>query len=109
MQPTILFRINQEDIALQSIQTRRIVMFVFILLAAALFVLGMMILPDTIITQFGRNTGDVSTMPKMLALAIPSVLCILFSVLFYRKGKSKDLAIAILGLVLFGLAFFVNR
>jgi cytochrome bd-type quinol oxidase subunit 2 len=98
-----------EDTVLQSIQTRRIVMFLFIFLAAALFVLGMMILPETIITQFGRNVGEVSTMPKMLGLAIPSVLCILFAVLFYRKGKSKDLAIAILGLVLFGLAFFVNR
>ena len=94
---------------MQSIQTRRIVMFLFIFLAAALFVLGMMILPETIITQFGRNVGEVSTMPKVLGLAIPSVLCILFAVLFYRKGKSKDLAIATLGLVLFGLAFFVNR
>ncbi|MEA4871086.1 MAG: hypothetical protein VB062_10735 [Christensenella sp.] len=94
---------------MQSIQTRRIVMFVFIALAVALFVLGMITLPETIITQFGRNVGEVSTMPKMLALAIPSVLCVLFSVLFYRKGKSKDLAIAILGVVLFGLAFFVNR
>lgn len=100
---------NLEDTVLQSIQTRRIVMFLFIFLAAALFVLGMMILPETIITQFGRNVGEVSTMPKVLGLAIPSVLCILFAVLFYRSGKSKDLAIAILGLVLFGLAFFVNR
>ena len=50
---------------MQSIQTRRIVMFLFIFLAAALFVLGMMILPETIITQFGRNVGEVSTMPKV--------------------------------------------
>jgi hypothetical protein len=48
-------------------------------------------------------------MPRLLGLAIPSVLCILFSVLFFRNGKSKDLAIAIFGVVLFGLAFFVNR
>ena len=92
-----------------TIQTRRIVMFVFIFVAVALFTLGMMILPETIITQFGRNVGEVSTMPKMLGLAIPAVLCILFSVLFYRNGKSKDLAIAIFGVVLYGLAFFVNR
>ena len=94
---------------MNSIQTRRIIMFMFIFLAVALFVLGMITMPETIITQFGRNVGEVSTMPKMLALAIPAVLCILFSVLFYRKGKSKDLAIAIFGVVLYGLAFLVNR
>lgn len=94
---------------MNSIQTRRIIMFMFIFLAVALFVLGMITLPETVVTQFGRSAGEVSTMPKMLALAIPAVLCILFSVLFYRKGKSKDLAIAIFGVVLYGLAFLVNR
>ncbi|PKM39326.1 MAG: hypothetical protein CVV04_11460 [Firmicutes bacterium HGW-Firmicutes-9] len=91
-----------------TIQARRIIMFVFLFLAVALFVLGMIILPDTLITQIGISSHANSTMPKMLALAIPSVLCVLFSVLFYRSGKSKDLAIAILGVVLFALAFIVN-
>lgn len=91
-----------------TIQARRIIMFVFLFLAVALFVLGMIILPDTLITQIGISNHASSTMPKMLALAIPSALCILFSVLFYRAGKSKDLAIAILGIVLFGLAYFMN-
>ncbi len=91
-----------------TIQTRRIILFVFLFLAVALFVLGMIILPETLVTQVGFNNQPTSTMPKMLALAIPSVFCVLFAVLFYRKGKSKDLAVAIFGLVLFGLAFFVN-
>ena len=90
-------------------KTRLLITGVILLLAVALFVLGLIILPDTIVMQVQADGSVGNTMPKLIGLLIPFILCVVFGVFYYQGGKGKNLLIAIIGLVAFGLTFFFNR
>ena len=84
-------------------------MFMFIFLAVALFVLGMIVLPDTLVMQMKTNGAAGTTLPKLIGLLIPLALCAVFGVFYYKGGNGKNLFVALVGLVAFGLMFFFNR
>lgn len=87
-------------------KTRRLITGVILLLAVALFVLGMIILPDTIIMQVQADGSAGNTMPKLVGLLIPLALCAVFGAFYYKGGNGKNLFVALVGLVAFGLMFF---
>ena len=80
-----------------------------LVVAVGLFILGMVILPDTIIMQVQANGSAGNTMPKLIGLLIPLALCAVFGVFYYKGGNGKNLFVALVGLVAFGLMFFFNR
>ncbi|MEA4915699.1 MAG: hypothetical protein VB061_14125 [Christensenella sp.] len=90
-------------------KTRLLITGVILLLAVALFVLGLIILPDTIVMQVQADGSIGNTMPKLIGLLIPLILCVVFGMFYYQGGKGKNLLVAIIGLVAFGLTFFFNR
>ena len=90
-------------------KTRLLITGLILFLAVALFVLGMIILPDTIVMQVQADGSAGNTLPKLVGLIIPLALCGVFAVFYYQGGKGKNLFVAIIGLLAFGLTFFFNR
>lgn len=90
-------------------KTRLIVSGAILLLAIAAFILGMIVLPETIVMQVQADGSVGTTLPKLIGLLIPLALCGLFAVLYYKNGTTKSLIVALIGLVAFGLTFFFNR
>lgn len=78
-------------------------------IAALLFVLGLFILPDTLVMQLTAGGGSPTTMPKPLGLAIPLALTVLFSVLaIKRPDQPKNLLVALVGVLVGVLTFVMN-
>lgn len=90
-------------------KTRLLITALILLLAVGLFVIGMIILPETIIMQVQADGSTATTMPKLIGLLIPLALSAVFALFYYKSGKSKQLLVAIIGLAAFGLTFFFNR
>lgn len=90
-------------------RTRLLIAGVVLLLAVALFVLGMIVLPETLIMQMKINGAAGTTLPKLIGLLIPLALSAVFAVLYYIDGKGNNLLVAVVGLLAFGLTFFFNR
>ncbi|MDD4312662.1 MAG: hypothetical protein PHW41_09295 [Eubacteriales bacterium] len=90
-------------------KTRLILAGAILLLAVVLFVLGMIILPDTIMMQIQADGSAGTTLPKLIGLLIPLALCGVFAFFYYKGGKGKNLLVAVVGLVIYGLTFFFNR
>jgi len=90
-------------------KTRLLVAAGILLVAVALFVLGMIILPDTIVMQVQADGSAGTTLPKLAGLLIPLALSVGFAVLYYKNGTTKSIVVALIGLVAFGLTFFFNR
>ncbi len=80
-----------------------------LVVAVGLFILGMVILPDTIIMQLQKDGTPGTTLPKLVGLLIPLALGTIFPILYYLKGKPKDVVVGIVGLFAFGLTFLFNR
>lgn len=79
------------------------------LLAVALFVLGMIVLPETLVMQVQMDGSAGTTLPKLIGLLIPLALSTVFAVFYYKGGQGKNLLVAVIGLVASGLTFFFNR
>ena len=90
-------------------KSRLLVAGLIVFLAIALFALGMVILPDTIVMQVQADGSAGTTLPKLVGLLIPLALCGVFAVFYHQGGKGKNLFVAIIGLLAFGLTFFFNR
>ncbi len=90
-------------------KTRLLISGVILLLAVALFVLGMITLPDTLVMQVQADGSVGNTLPKLVGLLIPLALCGIFAVIYWKDGKGNNLFVAIIGLLAFGLTFFFNR
>ena len=89
--------------------TKLLVTAAILLIAVALFVLGMIVLPDTIVMQVQADGSAATTMPKLIGLLIPLALSGVFAVLYYKNGTGKSLLVSLIGLAAFGLTFFFNR
>ena len=78
-----------------------------VLLAAA----GIVYLPDTLVVKI-RLSGDAEkTMPKLLALAIPTLISIGFALVYLLDKKEKtdkNLWTALVGIAVFVLMFITN-
>ena len=90
-------------------KTRLLIAGAILLLAVALFVLGVIILPDTLVMQVQMDGSAGTTLPKLFGLLIPLALSAVFAVFYYKGGQGKNLLVALIGLVAFGLTFFFNR
>lgn len=90
-------------------KTRLLVAAGILLVAVALFIVGMLILPDTIVMQVQTDGSVGTTLPKLIGLLIPLALCVVFAVLYYKNGTTKSVVVALIGLAAFGLTFFFNR
>lgn len=94
---------------MQSKRKRLVILVVMLVLSAALFALGMIILPDTLVVQVTASGADGNTLPKLLGLLLPFGLSVIFAILYYKKGESKDFLLALLGIAVYGLTFYFNR
>ena len=90
-------------------KTRLLIAGAILLLAVALFIVGMIVLPDTLVMQMKTNGAAGTTLPKLIGLLIPLALSAVFAVLYYKGNKGNNLLVAVIGLLTFGLTFFFNR
>jgi len=88
---------------------RLYVALAIIVVSVALFILGLVILPETIVMQVQTDGTPGTTLPKLVGLLIPLALGTVFPILYYLKGKPKDVVVGIVGLAAFGLTFFFNH
>ncbi len=90
-------------------KTRLLVTILILLIAVALFVLGLLYLPDTLVMQVQADGTPSNTMPKLIGLLIPLALSVVFAVFYYKGGKGKNLFVALIGIFAFALTFYFNR
>ena len=90
-------------------KTKVTVVVIIGVLAVALFVTGLIILPDTVVMQVQADGSAGTTMPKLFALLIPLAFTAIFTVLYYRNGATKHMLVALLGLAMLLLTFAFNR
>lgn len=87
---------------------RTIISIAIIACALVIAIAGFILLPDTIVTQFGSG-GNNTTMPKTVGLLIPLAVCVVFSLMFLQGNNEKrDLIVAVLLLAILAFAFFYN-
>ena len=88
-----------------------IIYIALIAVSAAFTVVSLIVLPDTVVTQLSFS-GSPSTMPKLLAVAIPTLLGIGGAVVGLTiesgKAKAKPLIVSAAGIVFFIIMLAVN-
>jgi hypothetical protein len=88
---------------------KRLIVTILILIAAAgAFVLGLIILPDTLVMQVTASGQPGTQMPKLIGLLIPLVLSAVFGILYCKKSGTKTLIGALVGIGMFALTFAFN-
>ena len=90
-------------------KSRLLIAGIICLIAVALFIVGMLVLPDVIVMQVQTDGSAGTTLPKILGLILPLALCCVFAYMYYKGGNGKNLFVAIIGLIAFGLTFFMNH
>ena len=90
---------------------KAISMVILITVAVALTIIGYIILPEVLIMQIQANGAAGTTLPKPIGLAIPLLVTIIFSVLYYKRNNnnSRNIGVALLGILMFVLTFGFNR
>ena len=79
-----------------------------LLASAALAVIGILLLPDTLTMQITVSGEGGTKLPKLAGLAIPFILSTVFPVLFYINGGKKNLFISAVGFAFYAFTFIVN-
>lgn len=82
-----------------------------IAISAVIALLGFFLLPDVMTVQIGLDGKASNTLPKIPALLIPFAISTISSILYISDAtgkRSKNLLIAILGVVIGIFAFIVN-
>ena len=90
-------------------KSRLLIAGIICLIAVALFIVGMLVLPDVIVMQVQTDGSAGTTLPKILGLILPLALSCVFAYLYYKGGNGKNLFVAIVGLIAFGLTFLMNH
>ena len=90
---------------------KAIIMALLITIAVVLTIIGFITLPDVLIMQIQANGSAGTTLPKPIGLAIPLLVTIIFSVLYYKRNNnnSRNIGVALLGILMFVLTFVFNR
>ncbi|MFA6736230.1 MAG: hypothetical protein WCR87_04850 [Saccharofermentanales bacterium] len=95
-----------------NINKEKTIGIVIIVVSVILTVTGFILLPETLIVQIGLDGQASGTMQKIPALLIPMAISTVFSAL-YMKGntekKSRNLIVAVIGIVIVIIMFVVNR
>lgn len=87
---------------------KKLLTLALLALALVLFVLGMLVLPETLVMQISTGGAAATTLPKPLGLLISTALVAVFAVLWYRGDNSKHLLVSAVGVVTFAMTFFMN-
>lgn len=84
------------------------ILMVVVLIVLA--VISFVVLPDPVITQFSIGNSDVTTMPKLPALFLPTLLGIVggFMVLKDKEKPKNGLLLTGVGILIFVITLIVN-
>lgn len=93
---------------LMTEQKRLTITILILIVSVFLFVLGMIILPDTLVMQVTANGQPGTQMPKLIGLLIPLALSAVFGILYSKKGGTKSLIVALVGIGMAALTFAFN-
>jgi len=91
-----------------KMNTKKILALVLMVGAIGLYGLGIAILPSEIGVQIQLDGSIGNTMNKYLGLILPLGLTLIFAFLYYREQQGKHLLLAGVGILLYGLTFFMN-
>jgi hypothetical protein len=91
-----------------KMNTKKILALVLMVSAIGLYGLGIAILPSEIGVQIQLDGSIGNTINKYLGLILPLGLTLIFAFLYYREQQGKHLLLAGVGLLLYGLTFFMN-
>ncbi len=91
-------------------KNKLIIMIVIIAVAAAMTVLGVILLPETIGMQIGTGGTLNNFASKYVGLLLPVGLSTVFAVLYYRQTERnlKNLFVSLIGILCFVLIFIFN-
>lgn len=90
-----------------SKKTRRLLSIIFIAAALVCVIVGIFILPDTVVMQITASGKAGNIMPKPFAMILPFGLTALFSIWFYGGEKKSFLGMTA-GIMVFIFIFVVN-
>lgn len=79
-----------------------------ILIGLVLYVLGLVVLPQTIGVQIQLDGTIGNQVSKYIGLLIPLALTVGGSVVFYNEEKRKALGFSALGIFIFAVTFWMN-
>ena len=91
-----------------SDQKRLTITILILIVSVFLFVLGLIILPDTLVMQVTASGQPGTQMPKLIGLLIPLALSTVFAILYSKKSGTKNLIVALVGIVATALTFAFN-
>ena len=91
-----------------SDQKRLTITILILIVSVFLFVLGLIILPDTLVMQLTASGQPGTQMPKLIGLLIPLALSTVFAILYSKKSGTKNLIIALVGIGMAALTFAFN-
>ena len=88
---------------------KNIIVSLILLASLTMAIIGYLILPQTLIMQITIAGEAGNTMPKLLGLGIPLLICIISAVLYYlNESRKKYLFTAIVGVLIYLFIFVVN-
>lgn len=93
---------------------QRIFVIIVLAVSVVLAVVSFIILPDTVITQFSVGSSNVTTMPKLVGIAIPFGLSAGGALVsLFAKGndntRKKSMVVSAIGLLVFVILIVVNK
>jgi len=94
-----------------NVNKEKVIGIVIIAVSVILAVMGFMVLPETLIIQIGLDGQASNTLQKIPALLIPFALSTVFSILYLRgngEKKSRNLIVAVIGVIVTIIMFVVN-
>jgi lysylphosphatidylglycerol synthetase-like protein (DUF2156 family) len=106
----MLIEKTRENRMTQSMK-KAIIMVLLITVVVALAIIGFITLPDVLIMQIQANGSAGTTLPKPIGLAIPLLVTVIFSVLYYKRNNNsnRNIGVALLGILMSVLTFVFNR
>ncbi len=92
---------------------RKLIAIILLVTSVVLAIVSGIVLPETVITQISTSGSDPSTMPKWVAIILPTVLGIGFAVAAFmekaeRKTTAKYIFISAVGVFVFIVELIVN-
>lgn len=97
-----------EEKTLMTEKKRLTVTILILIVSVFLFVLGLIILPDTLVMQVTASGQPGTQMPKLIGLLIPLALSTVFGILYSKRSGTKSLIVALVGICMAALTFAFN-
>ncbi len=92
-------------------KAKQVVAITVIAIAAVLAIVGYIVLPETLVMQVTATGTPGTTMPKLLGLAIPTLISIgaaLYFLLNKKFESNKSLWVSLIGILAFILTYAFN-